>query len=56
MDDFEKLVTDISAKNVAFFQKKSAQKDWHDNRFNYINTVIAILALIVAIISLVLQL
>lgn len=56
MNDYEKLVTDISRKNVTAAQKEEKRKDWHENRFNYINTVISVLALILSIISIVMQL
>ena len=56
MNDFEKLVTDISRKSIAAAEKDEKRKDWHENRFNYINTAIAVLALILSIISTVIQL
>lgn len=56
MDDVEKLVTDISRKNVTAAEKEEKRKDWHENRFNYINTAIAVLALILSIISIAMQL
>lgn len=56
MNDYEKLVLDISNKNIAAAQKDEKRNDFHENRFNYINTVISILALILSIISIMMQL
>ena len=56
MNDFEKLIMDISKKNVADTQKEEKRNDLHENRFNYINTLISFLALILSIISIVMQL
>lgn len=56
MNDVEKLITEISNENVSAAQKDIKRKDFHENRFNYINTAISIFALMLSIISIVMQL
>lgn len=53
MDDYGKLFTDISDQNVENAEIERRKKERYQNRFNYYNSIIATLALILSIIALV---
>ncbi len=55
MDDYKKLFTDISNQNVKSAEIERRKKERYQNRFNYYNSIIATLALILSIISILLQ-
>ncbi len=55
MDDFLKLISKISEENLKVAEKKRCKEERYQNRFNYYNSIIATIALILSIISLLLQ-
>lgn len=52
MDDCKKLFTEISDQNVKNALIELKKRERHQNRFNYYNSIIATLALILSIIAL----
>lgn len=56
MDDYEKLYSDVSSQNIETAELEYRKKDRYQNRFNYYNSVVATLALILSIIGIILGL
>lgn len=56
MDDYQKLFNDISNQNIKAAELERRKKDRYQNRFNYYNSVVATLALILSIIGIILGL
>lgn len=56
MDDYQKCVTEYSDRVVSDAEKERIKKERHQNRFNYFNCVISVLALILSIIGIILGL
>lgn len=56
MNDYPKLYRDVSNQNIDATELERRKKDRHQNRFNYYNSIVATLALILSIISLILGL
>jgi len=56
MDDYQKFALEYSDRVVAAAEKEQVKKEHHENRFNYFNCVISVLALILSIISIILGL
>lgn len=52
MNDYQKFAVEYSNQVVADAEKKRIKKERHQNRFNYYNSMIATLALILSIIAL----
>lgn len=52
MNDYEKIIIDQSARAVSEAEKERIKKERHQNRFNYYNSTIATIALILSIIAL----
>lgn len=55
MDDYQKLFNDISNQNIKAAELECRKKDRYQNRFNYYNSVVATLALILSIIGIILS-
>ena len=55
MDDYENLYKDVSNQNVDT-ELERRKKERYQNRFNYYNSVVATLALILSIIGIILGL
>ena len=51
MDDYENLYKDVSNQNVDTAELERRKKERYQNRFNYYNSVVATLALILSIIG-----
>ena len=56
MNDYQKLFNDISNQNIKAAELERSKKDRYQNRFNYYNSVVATLALILSIIGIILEL
>lgn len=56
MDDYQKLFNDISNQNIKAAELERRKKDRCQNRFNYYNSVVATIALILSIIGIILGL
>lgn len=56
MNDYPKLYRDVSNQNIDATELERRKKDRHKNRFNYYNSIVATLALILSIISIILEL
>lgn len=52
MDDYQKFTTEYSDHVVSDAEKERIKKERHQNRFNYYNSIVATLALILSIIAL----
>ena len=52
MDNYQKLSTEHSKNVVSDAEKERRRKERHQDRFNYYNSIIATLALILSIIAL----
>lgn len=55
MTDYEKFASEYSDKVVADAEKEHLKIERHQNRFNYYNSIIATLAFVLSVISIVLQ-
>lgn len=55
MRDVQKFFTELSDKNVDSAERERIKDERHQNRFNYFNCVTSILALVLSIISIILQ-
>lgn len=55
MADYEKFASEYSDKVVADAEKERLKRERHQNRFNYYNSIIATLAFVLSVISIVLQ-
>lgn len=56
MDDYEILYKDVSNQNVDTAELERRKEERYQNRFNYYNSVVATLALILSIIGIILGL
>lgn len=56
MDDYQKFVTEYNNDVVSDVEKERIKNERHQNRFNYYNSVVATLALILSIIGIILGL
>ena len=56
MDDYDNLYKDVSNQNVDTAELERRKKERYQNRFNYYNSVVATLALILSIIGIILGL
>lgn len=56
MDNYQKLYNDISDHHIEAVELERRKKDRYQNRFNYYNSIIATLALILSIIGIILGL
>ena len=56
MDDYENLYKDVSNQNVDTAELERRKKERYQNRFNYYNSVVATLAVILSIIGIILGL
>ena len=56
MDDYQKFVTEYDNDVVSDAEKERIKNERHQNRFNYYNSVVATLALILSIIGIILGL
>ena len=56
MDDYQKFVTEYDNNVVSDVEKERIKNERHQNRFNYYNSVVATLALILSIIGIILGL
>ena len=56
MNDYQKLFNDISNQNIKAAELERRKKDRYQNRFNYYNSVVATLDLILSIIGIILEL
>jgi len=52
VNDYEKIVNEYSEKVVSDAEKERLKEERYQNRFNYYNSIIATLALILSIIAL----
>lgn len=56
MDDYQKFVTEYDNNIVSDAEKERIKNERHQNRFNYYNSIVATLALILSIIGIILGL
>lgn len=56
MNDIRNFFTNISEKVVSNELRNKKRKNLYDNRFNYVNTIVSILALVLSVISILMQL
>lgn len=56
MNDYQKLFNDISNQNIKAAELERRKKERYQNCFNYYNSVVATLALILSIIGIILGL
>lgn len=56
MNDYQKFATDYSNKVISDAEKEQIKNERHQNRFNYFNCVVSVLALILSIIGIILGL
>ncbi|MBD5449701.1 MAG: hypothetical protein HDR28_06025 [Lachnospiraceae bacterium] len=52
MDNYEKMLTEISDQNVKNALIEQKKKERHQDRFNYFNCILSIVAIIISLIAL----
>ena len=52
MDDYKKLFTEISDENVKNALIEQKKRERHQERFNYFNCVLSVIAIIISLIAL----